>query len=70
MTFAHQYTLAEATPDTDYSHLVFAFGTHEKPEDLTQLPERSSMQRALKAWLLEGNILRLGKGYFRFQEEN
>lgn len=64
LAFAHQYTLAETVPDTDYSHLTFAFGVSEVPEDLATLPEKSSLQRNLKAWLLEGNILRLGKGFF------
>ena len=68
LAFAHQYTLTETVPDTGFDFLGYAFGIHEKPEDLTTLPERSSLQRALKTWLLEGNILRLGKGYFRYNE--
>lgn len=68
LAFAHQYTLVEATPDTKYDHLVYAFGIHEKPEDLAVLPENSSLQRALKAWLQEGNVLRLGKGFFRYEK--
>ena len=68
LAFAHQYTLTEAPPDTTYDHLVYAFGVHEKPEDLAFLPENSSLQRALKAWLMEGNVLRLGKGYFRYEK--
>lgn len=68
LAFAHQYTLAETTSDTDYSHLVYAFGVHKKPENLAELPENSSLQRALKAWLMAGNILRLGKGFFRYDQ--
>lgn len=68
LAFAHRFTLAETVPDENFSHVEFAFGVHEKPVDLRALPERSSLQRALKAWLLEGNILRLGKGYFRYDE--
>lgn len=68
LAFAHQYTLTETVPDKDFDFLGYAFGVHEKPEDLNTLPENSSLQRALKAWLLEGNILRLGKGYFRYNE--
>lgn len=64
LAFAHQYTLTEAVPDVKLSHLTFAFGTKEVPEDLSTLPERTSLQRALKAWLMAGNTLRLGKGYF------
>lgn len=68
LAFAHQYTLTETVPDEGFDFLGYAFGIHGKPEDLNTLPEDSSLQRALKAWLLEGNILRLGKGYFRYDE--
>ena len=68
LAFAHRFTLAETSPDTKFDHLVYAFGVHEKPEDLSVLPENSSLQRALKAWLMEGNILRLGKGFFVYEE--
>ncbi len=64
LAFGHQYTLAEAVPDTEYSHLTFAFGVRGVPEDLNALPEKTSLHRVLKPWLLKGNILRLGKGYF------
>ena len=67
LAFAHQYTLAETVLDEDYSHLTYAFGVHQKPADLKDLPERSSLQRSLKGWLLDGNIFRLGKGYFRYE---
>jgi hypothetical protein len=63
LTFAHRYTLAEAVPDTTHSHITFAFGV-SGVEDFTQLPEHSSLQRALKQRLLEGKCLNLGKGYF------
>lgn len=66
LAFAHQYTLTETVPDEGFDFLSYAFGVHGKPGSLESLPERSSLQRSLKAWLLEGNILRLGKGYFRY----
>lgn len=68
LAFAHQYTLSEAVPDEKYSHLTFAFGVQEVPEDLSALPEDTSLRRKLKAWLLAGNCLRLGKGFFLYSK--
>lgn len=68
LAFAHQYTLAESPEDKEFDFLVYAFGVHKKPEDLADLPEKSSLQRDLKAWLLKGNTLRLGKGFFRYEK--
>lgn len=64
LAFAHEYTLVESVPDTEHSHITFAFGVKAIPEDLRDLPERTSLQRALKQRLLDGKCLNLGKGYF------
>ena len=65
--FAHDFTLIKAHIDEDYHTLHFIFNMPDLPEDLNDLPERSSLQRAVKAHLMAGNKLKSGFGA-RYQE--
>ena len=67
LAFAHKYTLLHTKIDEDYHTLHFMFDIPTLPEDLNDLPERSSLQRALKAHLMAGNKLKTGFGAFRYE---
>ena len=67
LAWAHDYTLLEANEDKDYHTIHYYFNLPELPADLNDLPEGSSLQRAVKAHLLAGNKLKTGFGVLRVE---
>ena len=67
LKFAHDFTLLEVRDDTDGHTLSFFTNLTALPEDLNDLPEDSSLQRAIKAHLMAGNKLKTGFGVLRVE---
>lgn len=67
LAWAHDYTLLEVHIDENYHSLHFIFDIPSLPEDLNDLPDDSSLRRAVKAHLMAGNKLKTGFGAFRYE---
>lgn len=67
LKFAQDFTLLSTRIDTKGKSLTNFTTFASLPEDLNDLPENSSLQRAVKAHLMAGNTLKYGFGAFRFE---
>jgi len=67
LSWAHDYTLLEVHEDKDYHTMHYYFNLSTLPEDFNDLPENSSLQRAVKAHLLAGKTLKTGFGALRVE---
>ena len=67
LAFARDYTLLKVSIDETYHTLHFAFDIPALPEDLNDLPEKTSLQRSLKAHIMAGHKLKSGYGAFRYE---
>ena len=62
LKFMSDYTIVEHRAPRDHSNVWRIFNVMELPDDLSTLPEDTSLRRAFKAWLMKGNTIHIGFG--------
>ncbi len=69
MGFYRCFQIAEAYATPDNHHFWRIFGQHFDRACLTDAPADTSLRRNLRAWMLDGNDMGIGRGAFLFNGE-
>lgn len=68
LKFMHDYTILESKDNPTNSDLWRIFNVMQMPEDASELPEDTSLRRAFKKWISEGNTINLGFGFIFYSK--
>ena len=66
--FASLFHILEQYPDDTFKHFPYIFGCTYKDNDFSKLPQNTSLQRNLVAFLSEGNLMGSGYGILFYGE--
>lgn len=63
LNFSHMWNYHACEPDYSAQAVRHVFGINYVRDDIDQFPENTSLQRKVKAYLLDGNDINIGSGY-------
>ena len=63
LNFSRMWQYVDCEPDQSAQAVRHVFGINYVRDDINDFPEKTSLQRKIKAWMLAGNEINIGSGY-------